>query len=112
MIDSVIKILLFQAIGEALVFALDMPVPGPVAGMLALFLYLVVRGHADERLAAFSSRFLRHLALLFIPAAVGIMLHLERVAREWLPILAALAGSTLASILVTAVVVRRLKRAG
>lgn len=110
MIDSVIKLLLFQAIGEAFVGVLSIPIPGPVVGMLFLFLYLLVRGREDENLAAFSGVFLRHLALLFIPAAVGIMMHLDRVIQEWLPILAALLGSTLASILVTAVVVQRLKR--
>lgn len=111
MLDSLIKVLMFQAVGETLVFVLSIPIPGPVVGMLLLFLYLLVRGRNDEKLAAFSAGFLRHLALLFVPAAVGIMLHLERVAQEWLPILAALVGSTLLSILVTGFVTWRLKRA-
>jgi holin-like protein len=106
MIDSAIKLLLFQALAEALVFALAIPVPAPVVGMLLLFLYLALRGREDEKLNAFSTKFLRHLTLLFIPAAVGMMLHLDRVANEWLPILVALTGSTLVSIGVTAFVVR------
>lgn len=110
MLDSLIKILLFQAMGEVLVFALSMPVPGPVVGMLLLFLHLVARGRVDKALLEFSTSFLRHLALLFIPAAVGIMLHLDRVAKEWLPILIALTGSTILSILTTALVIRRLRR--
>lgn len=110
MIDSLIKLLLFQAIGEMLVFALAIPIPGPVIGMLFLFLYLMARGREDKNLAAFCTKFLPHLSLLFIPAAVGIMVHFERVSEEWLPILVALTGSTLASIVVTAFVVRRLRK--
>lgn len=109
-INSLIKLLVFQVMGEIVVFGISMSVPGPVVGMLLLFLYLVLRGHEDEGLTAFSARFLSHLPLLFIPAPVGIMLHLNRVAAEWLPILIALSGSTVVSILVTAVVVRRLKK--
>ncbi|WP_292932548.1 CidA/LrgA family protein [Noviherbaspirillum sp.] len=110
MIESLIKLLLFQAIGEMLVLVLAIPIPGPVIGMLFLFLYLVARGREDNNLAAFSGKFLRHLTLLFIPAAVGIMLHLERVSQEWLPILVALTVSTLVSIVVTAFVVQLFKQ--
>ncbi len=86
MINSVIKLLLFQAMGEILAISLSIPVPGPVVGMLFLFLHLAFRGREDDGLAAFSARFLSHLPLLFIPAAVGIMLHLDRVAAERVPI--------------------------
>lgn len=109
MIDSLIKILAFQAIGESFVFILSVPIPGPVVGMVFLFLYLVVRGRADNNLINFSSGFLPHLALLFIPAAVGIMLQLERVMQEFIPILVALVASTFVSILVTGVIVWRFK---
>ncbi|HZW20351.1 CidA/LrgA family protein [Noviherbaspirillum sp.] len=108
MIDSATKILVFQALGEGAAFAFSIPIPGPVIGMLLLFLYLLAREHEAERLAVFSTKFLRHMALLFIPAAVGIMQHLDRVADEWLPILAALTISTWVSIAATAVVTRRI----
>ncbi|MGV3656131.1 MAG: CidA/LrgA family protein [Noviherbaspirillum sp.] len=48
--------------------------------------------------------------MLFVPAAVGIMLHAQRVADEWLPIAAALIISTIVTIIVTALVIRLLKR--
>lgn len=101
MLDALIKLLAFQFLGEAGVSLLSLPIPGPVAGMLLLLLYLVLRGGVEEKLAGLSSRFLRHMPLLFIPSAVGITLHLQRLRDEWLPILVALAISTLLSLVVT-----------
>lgn len=110
MIEGLIKLLAFQVAGEAIVFLLSIPIPGAVVGMALLFLYLVARGREDADLDTFTGAFLRHLSLLFIPAAVGIMAHLDRIAEEWLAIAAALAVSTAASIAATAAVVKLLKR--
>lgn len=103
-----ITLLLFQLLGEAAAFALPIPVPGPVIGMMLLLLWLIAKQEQDSELIRFSSDFLRHLALLFIPAAVGIMTQFERLAHEWLAILVAVLVSTLVSIIVTAYLVRGL----
>jgi holin-like protein len=55
-----------------------------------------------------SSSLLRHLSLLFVPAGVGVMAHLDRLADEWLPIAVSLLFSTLMTIAVTAIVMRAL----
>jgi len=110
MIEGLIKLLAFQLAGEAVVFMLGLPIPGAVVGMALLFLYLVARGREDADLDTFTTTFLRHLSLFFIPATVGIMAHLDRIAEEWLAIAAALVVSTAASIVATAGVVKLLKR--
>jgi holin-like protein len=110
MLEGLIKLLAFQVAGEAVVFLFSVPVPGPVVGMALLFLYLVFRGREDAALDDFTSTFLRHLSLLFIPAAVGIVAHLDRIAQEWIAIAAALIVSTAAAIVATAVTVKFLKR--
>jgi len=110
MIEGLIKLLAFQVAGEAIVFMLSIPIPGAVVGMALLFFYLVARGREDEALDTFTAAFLRHLSLLFIPAAVGIVAHLDRIAQEWLAIAVALVVSTAASIAATAATVRYLKR--
>lgn len=107
MIQSIITLLAFQLLGEAVAYLLNIPVPGPVIGMLLLFGYLVARGTGVDSLVADTTAFLRHLALLFVPAAVGIMLHFSRLREEWLPITVALIVSTLASIIVTGLVLKR-----
>jgi len=110
MIEGLIKLLLFQVAGEAMVFMLAIPIPGAVVGMALLFLYLVARGREDAGLDTFTSAFLRHLSLLFVPAAVGIVAHLDRIADEWLAIAVALVVSTALAIVATAAALKFLKR--
>ena len=110
MINTFATLLVFQTIGEGLAYALSLPVPGPVIGMVLLFLYLLLNDDAIEKLAPISLGLLRHLSLLFVPAGVGIMVHFQRVATEWLPIAAALLASTVVSIVVTALVVKGLQK--
>jgi holin-like protein len=103
-------LLVFQTLGESLAFALSLPVPGPVIGMLLLFCYLLLRPAVAERLAPSTLEFLKHLSLLFIPAGVGIMVHAQRVASEWLPLAAALLISATVSLVVTALVLKALQK--
>jgi holin-like protein len=110
MIRTITTLLLFQTIGEGIAFALSLPVPGPVIGMVLLFIYLLAAKGAVDKLAPVSLELLKHLSLLFIPAGVGIMVHAQRVAAEWLPIALALVASTVVSIAVTAAVVRALQK--
>lgn len=110
MIEGLIKLLAFQVAGEAIVFMLSIPIPGAVVGMALLFLYLVARGREDAQLDTFTTVFLRHLSLLFVPAAVGIVAHLDRIAQEWLAIAVALLVSTALSIAATAAALKFLKR--
>jgi holin-like protein len=107
MIQTLATLLVFQAIGEATSFVLALPVPGPVLGMALLLMFVLVRSDAVDRLRPTSVELLKHLSLLFIPAGVGVMLHVARIAAEWLPILVALLVSTALAITVTALVVDR-----
>jgi holin-like protein len=110
MLNTLATLLVFQTIGEGLAYALSLPVPGPVIGMLLLFLFLLIKSDAAKKLAPASLELLKHLSLLFVPAGVGIMIHVQRVAAEWLPIAAALLASTVVSIVVTAAVLRWLQK--
>ena len=49
---------------------------------------------------------LEHLSLLFVPAGVGVMMHLPLIGEEWQALSAALVGSTVLTIAVTALVMR------
>ena len=93
-----------QLAGEVIRLAIDIPVPGPVIGMALLFGGLVLKGSVPEGLSAASSGLLQHLALLFVPAGVGVITHIGLLKAEWQPVAAALVGSTLAAIVVTALV--------
>lgn len=110
MLNTLATLLVFQTIGEGLSYALALPIPGPVIGMVLLFLYLVVKPDSLQTLAPTALELVKHLALLFVPAGVGIMVHGQRISDEWLPITVALVASTIVSIAVTAAVVRWLQK--
>ncbi|MBS1145027.1 MAG: CidA/LrgA family protein [Proteobacteria bacterium] len=110
MLGALTQLLLFQLAGEVLARSLDLPIPGPVIGMLMLFVALMLRGGPGEGLQTTSQTLLQHLSLLFVPAGTGIMVHLHRVSAEWLPLLVSLLVSTLATLVVTALVMRLCQR--
>ena len=50
MLSAITQLLLFQLAGELLARGLELPVPGPVLGMVLLFAMLVLRGGVDGEL--------------------------------------------------------------
>ena len=101
-------LLVCQLTGEVIRLALDLTVPGPVIGMALLFGGLAAKGGVPDGLSAATSGLLQHLALLFVPAGVGVITHIGLLKAEWQPIAAALVGSTVAAIVVTALVLKLL----
>lgn len=101
-------LLVFQCLGEGLVFALGLPVPGPVIGMLLLFGALVASPRLLAAMEATATELLRHLSLLFVPAGVGIMVSAAIVRGHWLAVIVSIIGSTVLTLAVTALVMRAL----
>lgn len=102
MISALTTLLLCQLIGEVLVRALHLPVPGPVLGMVLLFAGLVLRGReAPAPLGSVADALLGHLGLLFVPAGVGVVIYLPLLARDWAPISLAVVAGTLLAIAAT-----------
>ncbi|MBL8838865.1 MAG: CidA/LrgA family protein [Alphaproteobacteria bacterium] len=110
MLGFLTLLLVCQLAGEVLVRLAGAPVPGPVVGMALLFAGLAVRGGVPAGLQTLAGGLLQHLSLLFVPAGVGVILHLRLIADEWPAITAALLISTVATIAVTALVMRALSR--
>lgn len=103
-------LLLCQLIGEVFVVWSELPVPGPVVGMLLLFTGLMQRGGVPEGLGRVTDGLLSHLSLLFVPAGVGVMLHIAMLRDEWLAISVALVLSTVLTIAITGLVMTVLVR--
>lgn len=101
-------LLVFQCLGEGLVFLAGVPVPGPVAGMLLLLAALVAFPRLAGIVEAGANELLRHLSLLFVPAGVGIVVAAASGSGHWLAICAAVVGSTLLTLAVTALVLQAL----
>ncbi len=110
MLGGITLLLCFQLVGEVLVVALGLPLPGPVLGMLLLLATLVVRRATATLVEGPAEGLLGHLSLLFVPAGVGVMVHGRRLGDEWLPILVALVASTLLTLLAVALTMRLMVR--
>lgn len=108
MIGSMAALLVLQLVGEIIVRLTGLPLPGPVLGMILLFVCLLARGGAPKTFADTSRGLLDYLALLFVPAGVGIITHLDRVADEWLAIALTLVASTALAIVVTGLTLQAL----
>ena len=102
MLAAFAALLVCQLAGETAARALGLPVPGPVLGLLLLFGFVFWRGGPPEPVRDASLGLLRHLPILFVPAAVGVIRHVDRIADEWLAILVALTVGTWLTIVVTA----------
>jgi holin-like protein len=89
----------FDVVGELLARELHLPIPGAVVGMALLFAALVAMKRRARDLAARvesgASILLRHMSLFFVPAGVGVMVEIDVLRAEWLPLSIALVASTL-----------------
>ena len=110
MLAGLTWLLVFQCLGEVLVRLLRLPVPGPVAGMVLLFVALRLRAAVPAPLEDAADGLLRHLSLLFVPAGVGVMLHFSRLAEEGLALTVALVATTALPIATAPVGIRALIR--
>ena len=110
MLNALTLLFFCQLAGEVLVQPLGIAFPGPVLGMGLLFAGLVVAGRSGTALDGVADTILRNLSLLFVPAAVGVMQQAGLIAANWLAIFAALALSTLATLVVTVYTFRAVAR--
>lgn len=102
MLEYITLILLCQLAGEFTITTLGIPIPGPVAGMVLLFILLVVNKEIPKDLDNVANGLLGNLSLMFVPAGVGVMAHFELLGTDGLALTIAIIGSTLLTIAVTA----------
>ncbi|MFG1491861.1 CidA/LrgA family protein [Oceanospirillum sp. HFRX-1_2] len=108
MLFGFLVLLFCQFLGELIVRYLDWPFPGPVVGMVLLLIGLMVNGGVPQGVRDASEGLLTYLALLFVPAGVGLMVHYRLIAADGLVIATALVLSTAVTLLVTGVLLNKL----
>ena len=97
---------------------LNLPLPGPVAGLVFLLITLTIIGKSkspakteiQDTFQQSSSTLLNHLSLLFVPAGVGVMVHFDKLREEWLPITIALIVGALITLAATAISMKLMMR--
>ncbi len=106
MIEGLVQIFLWQGIGELVSRLLLPSIPGPVIGLILLVLFLSIKGEVNPSLAMVADAFRQHLALLFVPASVGVILFLPELKTHALAVSVALIVSVILAISVTALVLK------
>jgi holin-like protein len=110
LISGLVHILLFQGVGELCSVFLLPSLPGPVIGLVLLLSFLAIIGKVNPSLEFVATGFTQNLGLLFVPAAVGVVLFLPKLKAHWFAISAALILSVMAAIAVTALVLKFISR--
>ena len=102
----------FAWTGEAL-HRRGLGLPGAVIGLVLLAVVLGLTGRTRlamlrRLLAPACGGLIRYMGVLFVPAGVGVLTELDLIRREWAPLLAGVAGSTLVTLAVTGWLMHRL----
>lgn len=103
MLHAFAILLSLQLAGEALVRAVSSPLPGPVAGLALLFLWLVAKLPLTQAMNETADGILKHLSLLFVPAGVGLVQQLPLLREEGWKLLIVILISITVSLSATAV---------
>jgi holin-like protein len=94
-------LMLFQLLGTVLNVMLLPILPGPIIGLLLLFVALLARGQASESLQLAARSLLRYLPLLLVPPAVGVMAYTEAILDDFWAIVGVLVLSLVVSLIFT-----------
>jgi holin-like protein len=100
-----------NALGDWLVRVSGATVPGSVVGMLLLTALIETRLLPLAVVRPAAELLVRHLALLYVPAGVALLLYWNAVRGELLAIAVAAVASLLAVLVVVGLVVQRFERA-
>jgi len=102
MINALLALLSCQLAGEVLARSLALSLPGPVLGLILLVVGFAIWPRLVDLMRPLAQGLLGHLSLLFVPAGVGVVGHLDRLAGQGAGLILALVGSTVLAIAVGA----------
>lgn len=105
MLGGLLLILVCQLVGEFVVRALGLPLPGPVAGLVLFLAWLLVRRPSEDAAEVRAATgLLAYLPLFFVPPGVGILVYGPELLAHWLPVTVGLVVSWAVALLVTGAV--------
>lgn len=118
MVVGLSVVLACQLIGEIFAYLTHLPIPAPVFGLLLLFVFFLMRDRWEwlpfslrsEEIDTTCERLVQQMALLFVPAGVGIVQRLGILEANVLGVIAIIVVTTAVSIVVTALTFRLVVR--
>jgi holin-like protein len=102
------RVLACLCAGEILAGSGILPFPGPVIGLVFLYGNLALIGEVPKPLGRIADNVLGVLGMLFVPTGVGLLAYLDLLREELVPIVTAIFGGTLITIIVTALAAKSL----
>ncbi|WP_423189115.1 CidA/LrgA family protein [Alkalibacterium sp. f15] len=109
-IKQLFWILFFSFLGEIGSYLSPVAVPGSVIGMILLFFALHFKWIEMEKVEAVGEWLTNNMAILFIPAGVGLMTNFSIIGDVWWQLLLVVLISTLAMMALVGVVVQSVIR--
>lgn len=108
---AVLTLIALQSLGDLIAATASLPIPGTVIGLMLLLCGLGIRGWrlgsqraVPDALNRAAGTLHGHFGLLFVPAGVGVVANMDRLAADGPALLAAVLLSTVITIAVTAAV--------
>ena len=108
MIAGLAQLFFWQVLGEIISKFLCPSIPGPVVGLLCLLISLVFAGRVNAPVAQVSATLRQHMGLLFVPAAVGVVLFLPEIKQHIVAFAVTLLVSLILTIAATGLVLKYL----
>lgn len=109
LIKGFIWLLAFQLVGEIIARQFGWLVPGPVIGLVLLFIYLLFVS-IPAPLVQVSDTLIKNLGVMFLPPAAGLFFLPDEVLGQWPALLAAVVGGTALSLFIAALLLKFLCR--
>ena len=110
MLTGFFQIMVFQALGEVVGKWFLPMIPGPVLGLVLLLIFMAMTKKIPQPMNDAATGILQHLGLLFVPASVGVIMYLPVLKAHWGAVLSALVLSVIATMAVTALVLKVLSQ--
>jgi len=110
MIAGLVRILFFQGLGELVSHFLLTLIPGPVVGLVLLLGWFSVRKGIARDVDTVATALVQNLGLLFVPAAVGVVMFWPQLRAHAVAVAAALIVSVVLTIAVSALVLKVLSK--
>jgi putative effector of murein hydrolase LrgA (UPF0299 family) len=112
MIAGLVRILFFQGLGELVSHFVLTLIPGPVVGLVLLLGWFSVRKRIAPDVETVATALVQHLGLLFVPAAVGVVMFWPQLRTHAAAVVVALVVSAVLTIAVCALVLKTLSKEG